>query len=447
MILAKNNLLIRNAVSSDAEQLCIWWNDGKVMAHAGFPNGLGTTPDDVRRDLAADCDETHRRHIIELDSVPVGEMNYRNKGGGVAEIGLKICDFSKHEQGLGTTLLTMFIDALFTYYGYESVILDTNTKNTRAQRVYEKLGFTNLGVRQNSWKDQVGEWQSSIDYRLEKKDWRFKFDYIRLRNEEQSDYHTVEELTREVFWAAFWEPSRKICDEHLLVHRMRQCLSYVPELDFIAEVNGKIVGHIIYMKSKIVNDTGQEYETLTFGPLSVLPEYQSQGIGMMLLRFSLNEAKRLGYRAVLIFGHPDYYTRVGFRRANEFGVTTADGKTFDPFMVYPLYEGALDGLTGRYYIDPVYEHLTEPDAIEFDKRFPPKEPFTPAPMNILLDRLGEEAGKAVEGTGCLSLQMMTTKSEREISELPGITADDIKTIRTVLRENGVKWGKSLTELY
>jgi len=446
MIIVKNNLIIRNAISTDAEQLCAWWNDGKVMAHAGFPNGLSITPDKVRRDLAADCDETHRRHIIELDNVPVGEMNYRNKGGGVAEIGIKICDFTKHEQGLGTTLLAMFIDALFTYYGYESVVLDTNAKNTRAQHVYEKLGFVNLGVRHNSWKDQLGEWQSSIDYRLGKKDWRFKVDYIRLRHEKQNDYHAVEELTREAFWA-FWEPARQICDEHLLVHRLRSALSFVPDLDFVAEMNSKTVGHIIYTKSKIVDDTGQEHETLTFGPLSVLPEYQSQGIGMALLRHSLNDVRRLGYRAVLIFGHPDYYTRVGFKRATEFGITTADGKTFDPFMVYPLYEGALDGITGRYYIDPVYEQLNEPDAIEFDKRFPLKVPFKPAPIGILIDRLGEEARKAIEGTGCLSLQIMTTKSEREIAELPGITAGDIETIRAVLRENGVKWGRKLNHQY
>ena len=172
MKITKNNLTIRNAVSSDSEQLCKWWNDGAVMAHAGFPNGLNTTVDEIQKSLATDSDETHRRHVIEVDAKLIGEMNYRNKGDNIAEIGIKICDFTVQEKGLGTTLLTMFIDALFNHYGYNKIILDTNTKNKRAQHVYEnKLGFKMIKVRENSWRDQLGELQSSIDYELTKNDW------------------------------------------------------------------------------------------------------------------------------------------------------------------------------------------------------------------------------------------------------------------------------------
>ena len=172
MIIKKDNLTIRNAVSSDAEQLCKWWNDGKVMAHAGFPDGLNLTAEDIIKDLANDTDEKCRRHVFELAGRPIGEMNYRNKGFGVAEIGIKICDFSVQEKGLGTTLLSMFIDALFNNYGYEKIILDTNVKNERAQHVYEnKLGFTKLRVNENAWIDQLGVPQSSIDYELTKSDW------------------------------------------------------------------------------------------------------------------------------------------------------------------------------------------------------------------------------------------------------------------------------------
>ena len=99
MNIIKGNLTIRDATLADAEQLCKWWNDGAVMAHAGFPNGLGTTVGEIRASLATDTDDTHRRHIIELDGRPIGEMNYRNKGGGVAEIGIKICDFTEQEKG------------------------------------------------------------------------------------------------------------------------------------------------------------------------------------------------------------------------------------------------------------------------------------------------------------------------------------------------------------
>jgi len=172
MIITKDKLTIRNAVSSDAEQLCQWWNDGKVMAHAGFPNGLNITTEEIIKDLAGDTDEKCRRHVFELDGKLIGEMNYRNKGHGVAEIGIKICDFTVREKGLGTTLLSMFIDALFNNYGYEKIILDTNTKNERAKHVYEnKLGFTKLRTNENSWNDQLGVPQSSIDYELTKSTW------------------------------------------------------------------------------------------------------------------------------------------------------------------------------------------------------------------------------------------------------------------------------------
>lgn len=172
MNITKNNLTIRNAELSDAEQLCVWWNDGKVMAHAGFPNGLNITSEEIRNDLATDSDDTHRRHIIEYNGKLIGEMNYRNKGDNIAEIGIKICEFTEQEKGFGTTLLTIFINALFTQYGYNKIILDTNTKNKRAQHIYEnKLGFKIVRVRNDSWRDQLGELQSAIDYELAKEDW------------------------------------------------------------------------------------------------------------------------------------------------------------------------------------------------------------------------------------------------------------------------------------
>jgi RimJ/RimL family protein N-acetyltransferase/N-acetylglutamate synthase-like GNAT family acetyltransferase len=184
MHLINNNLTIRNSTAADAEQLCEWWNDGAVMAHAGFPNGVCDTPERIRESLAGDSDDTHRRHIIELAGKPIGEMNYRNKGDAVAEIGIKICNGDEREKGYGTALLAMFIDALFRHYGYKKIILDTNVNNTRAQHVYEqKLVFRKLGVRENSWTDQLGVLQSSIDYELCKADWLAlhpQMEYIRF---------------------------------------------------------------------------------------------------------------------------------------------------------------------------------------------------------------------------------------------------------------------------
>lgn len=170
MFIRKNNLTIRNATSKDASILFKWWNDGKVMAHAGFPNGLGISKEMIKEQISKEADETGRTLIIEADGMPIGEMSYRSKGNAIAEIGIKICDFSMQEKGLGKKLLSMFINVLFKDLGYKKIILDTNLNNHRAQHVYEKLGFQKLRVNRNAWKDQLGIYQSSVDYELEEKD-------------------------------------------------------------------------------------------------------------------------------------------------------------------------------------------------------------------------------------------------------------------------------------
>jgi RimJ/RimL family protein N-acetyltransferase len=170
MFLKDDNLVIRNATSNDAQTLCNWWNDGKVMSHAGFPNGLGTTPQAIAQEVSKDSDDTRRRLILEIDAIPVGEMCYYNKGGSIAEIGIKICDFERQEKGFGTRFLEMLIGYLLYEKRYEKIILDTNLDNKRAQHVYEKLGFKQVAVRIDSWENQLGERQSAVDYELTRED-------------------------------------------------------------------------------------------------------------------------------------------------------------------------------------------------------------------------------------------------------------------------------------
>ncbi|MBE7000615.1 MAG: GNAT family N-acetyltransferase [Ruminococcaceae bacterium] len=166
MHLTYHNLTIRNATTADASTLAAWWNDGGVMAHAGFPLGLGTTPEKIAADLSTDRDDTRRRLILELSGTPIGEMSYRNLGNGTAEIGIKICDTTKQEKGLGRKYLSLLITALFDKLGYYRIFLDTNLKNTRAQHVYESLGFRKIRILENNWKDQLGVLQSTVEYEL-----------------------------------------------------------------------------------------------------------------------------------------------------------------------------------------------------------------------------------------------------------------------------------------
>lgn len=160
-----SNLGIREATLQDAPQLCTWWNDGSVMAHAGFPKGLGITENEILRQIAAQS-EKPLLHIITCDGRPIGELNYRPTDEQTCEIGIKICDASFQNRGYGKIILSLLIDALFHEYGFQKIVLDTNLANRRAQHVYEQLGFRKLRVNLNCWQDQLGKPQSSVDYEL-----------------------------------------------------------------------------------------------------------------------------------------------------------------------------------------------------------------------------------------------------------------------------------------
>ena len=153
------NLTIRDAVAADATQLAAWWNDGAVMAHAGFPNGLGTTVEEVIAGLG------NGRLVLEEGERLIGEACYRKVGEAIVEIGIKICETDCQNRGLGRIILSMLISWLFEQ-GFEKIVLDTNLTNRRAQHVYESLGFQKLRVNVDSWTDQLGNKQSAVDYEL-----------------------------------------------------------------------------------------------------------------------------------------------------------------------------------------------------------------------------------------------------------------------------------------
>lgn len=191
---------------------------------------------------------------------------------------------------------------------------------------------------------------------------------IFIRLEEEKDFRNVEFLTRE----AFWDLYRPGCCEHLIVHKMRKVPSFLRELSFIAEEEYTIVGSIIYSKARVIDDQTKENEVLCMGPISVLPSYQGKGIGSLLMTHTIEEAKELGYKAVFIFGNPDYYKRFGFINAEYFNIKTSTGENFDAFMVLELTKGALKGITGKFYEDKVFE-IEDKELELFEREFPFKE--------------------------------------------------------------------------
>ena len=114
---------------------------------------------------------------------------------------------------------------------------------------------------------------------------------FKIRNEIETDYKIVEDVTRKAFYNVY-SPG---CMEHYLVHVMRGHEDFVPELDFVAELDGQVIGNIMYTKAKLTDENGTEKEILTFGPVSILPEYQRNGYGKMLIEHSAQRALELGY--------------------------------------------------------------------------------------------------------------------------------------------------------
>lgn len=170
MYLKKENLVVRPTNENDAQILCEWWSDGKVMAHAGFPNGIQTDIDELIDKLSKETDNS-RLLIIEIGSNRIGEMSYQIKEN-VAEIGIKICNFTYQERGYGTKAIKMLIRYLFDDMKVSKIVLDTNLENIRAQYVYEKIGFKKINIRVDSWKDQLGVLQSTVDYELKEEDFQ-----------------------------------------------------------------------------------------------------------------------------------------------------------------------------------------------------------------------------------------------------------------------------------
>lgn len=199
---------------------------------------------------------------------------------------------------------------------------------------------------------------------------------IMIRNEVEHDFREVEILTRK----AFWNVNIPGCNEHYLAHILRGHEDFIPALDFVAETeDGRIVGNVMYTKAKLVSESGKEMSVLTFGPISVHPDYQRMGISKRLLEHSFKKAVLLGYRAIVIFGNPDNYVSREFKSCKRYHICMPDGSYPAAMLVKELEEGAVAGGEKWFYQEsPAYE-IEEADAARFDEQFEPmKKEFRPS---------------------------------------------------------------------
>lgn len=194
---------------------------------------------------------------------------------------------------------------------------------------------------------------------------------IIIRLEKKEEYREVENLVRESFWNVY----RPGCLEHYVLNRLRTDEAFVPELDFVMEKDGKLIGQNMFMRAKILADDGRDIPIMTMGPIGIAPEFKRQGYGKILLDYSLEKAAELGAAALCFEGNIDFYGKSGFTFASEFGIRyhgLPEGEDASFFLCKELIPGYLDGVTGEYATPQGY-FVDEAEAENFDKQFPYKE--------------------------------------------------------------------------
>lgn len=192
-----------------------------------------------------------------------------------------------------------------------------------------------------------------------------------IRREKPSEQQAVENLVRNSFWNVY----RPGAYEHYVLHILRNHPDFVPQLNFVMEKEGKLIGQTVCVKSHVNADDGKVIPTLMLGPICIANEYKRQGYGKILLDYAFDQARKLGYGAMLFEGNVDFYGKSGCVPASNYGVRyhgLPEGEDASFFLCKQLVDGYFDGVTGEYQSPAVY-YVTQQQVDEFDKNFEPKQ--------------------------------------------------------------------------
>ena len=191
---------------------------------------------------------------------------------------------------------------------------------------------------------------------------------IIIRKEKETEYRLVEEITRDAFYNLYFPG----CDEHYTTHILRNHPDFIKELSFVAELDNKIIGNIMYTKSYVISEDQQKIETITFGPLCVLPQYQRKGVGTALINYTKEIAVKNKSKAIIIYGNPKNYCKHGFKNGKDYNISNPQGRYPLGLLVLELEKGVFEGRTWKYYYSSAYD-IDAKEAEKFDALFPPKK--------------------------------------------------------------------------
>jgi len=169
---------------------------------------------------------------------------------------------------------------------------------------------------------------------------------LTIRPETPADHSSVREVNEQAF------ERRAEAD---LVDALREITE--THLSLVAEDEGEVIGHIFFSPVSVESTSGYKANLFGLAPMAVLPERQRQGIGAALVQKGLQKCKELGWDAVVVLGHPDYYPRFGFKPTQVFGLQSEFDVPAEVFMARELVSGALEKVHGTVRYNSVFADM------------------------------------------------------------------------------------------
>ena len=333
MRIEKDNIVIRSATVDDAEQLNKWWNDGEVMEHAGFPNGLGESLEETISHISKYQGEVSQRCIIEIDGKPVGELNYNIKGDDIAYPGWKICDLNYQNQGYGSTIIKMLFEFIFTdevinsNSPVEKIAWDTMVENKRAQYVYEnKIGARKTGIEKNTWKDQLGNWRGAAYYEITREEFFYNDnESIEIKPYIDTDGESFINMFNSYFQCDLGIELTKSKMEEICSEIVDSVKNQIVYLDLI-KVNNKSTGFIIYQIDSPTSDWCQFEGDGFIREMYITKERRNRGLGKLLVTHAEQSLGNRDIEQVYLTSDDsgEFWIKCGYEMSSEVGYKNQD---------------------------------------------------------------------------------------------------------------------------